>query len=87
MLKILCYKELSFFINYLGKGEYKTATVEELQNIPTRRIITIHILVLLIFAGALFIRNQIVAVAIFVIIKIVIDAFLHLEEHAKKLNV
>lgn len=78
---------ISFVENYLGSGEYKRLSPEDLMFSPYKRIIVMHLTVIF---GSMFVLNvqgtnvwALVALALF---KTLADASAHLYEHKVKLN-
>ncbi|HBB38104.1 MAG: hypothetical protein UV82_C0002G0060 [Candidatus Magasanikbacteria bacterium GW2011_GWD2_43_18] len=71
----------SFFTNYIGKKEYLLYSPQQLMVQPYKRVVIMHIAVLLggIFAVAL--GTSIYALIILIIGKIVVDLFSHAQEH------
>ena len=75
---------VSFWFNYLGRGEYRTATAGRLMGAPYGRLIILHMTIIF---GALAISMTgapVAAVAILVGLKIVMDLGFHLAEHRAK---
>jgi hypothetical protein len=83
-LSILISHGFSFIWNYLGKKEYLTSSLGELMTLPYRRIIIMHVGLIL---GAFVIDiagSPPLGLLIFIILKIIMDIPLHLREHRKK---
>ena len=73
---------LSLIFNYLGKGEWKVQTVAQLFSSPYKRIIVMHLTLLLgMFASFIF-GQSIFILLIFVALKIVVDLRAHVQQHA-----
>lgn len=72
----------SFVLNYLGRGEYRTATVGGLFVAPYGRVVVLHLTVLLGGFVALGAGSPVALVALLVILKTAVDLVLHLREHA-----
>ncbi|MGE0873521.1 MAG: DUF6498-containing protein [Burkholderiales bacterium] len=71
----------SFAANYLGRGEYRGAGIDRLMMSPYKRIVFTHVFIL---AGAfllLAIGSPLVAMLLFVALKIGFDARAHVTEH------
>lgn len=71
----------SFVANYLGKGEYRRAGIDRLMTSPYKRIVFTHVFIL---AGAfllLAIGSPVVAMLLFVVLKIGFDAHAHVKAH------
>jgi hypothetical protein len=74
---------LSFFANYLGRGEYRRATPAGQMMSVYGRVIVLHVTII---AGALVIGlfgTPFAALVLLVGLKTLIDLFLHLREHAR----
>lgn len=74
---------LSYFLNYLGKGEYKITAVDELFIRPFGRLIVMHVSMFL--GGGLFFifGSPSIGVAALVLIKTLVDLIAHGYEHNK----
>jgi hypothetical protein len=73
---------LSLIFNYFGKGEWKVQTVAQLFSSPYKRIIVMHLTLLLgMFASFIF-GQSIFILLIFVALKIVVDLRAHVQQHA-----
>jgi hypothetical protein len=72
----------SYAVNYVGRGEYRTATLGALFVAPYARVVVLHVTVLLGGFATLAAGGPIVLVALLVTLKTVIDLALHLREHA-----
>ena len=71
---------ISFFGNYLGRGEYRRVDIGKLMFRPYGRIWVVHIY---IFAGGLlatFMNGTVVSMAVFVVIKTAVDLHMHRRE-------
>ncbi len=82
VLSLVCGHAASFVLNYIMKGEYKTAQAQKCMMAPYARIVIMH---LTIMAGgflAMLTRNAGPALAVFVALKILADARAHIKEHA-----
>ena len=74
---------ISFVSNYLGNGEYKTASINVLFNQPYSRVIVMHITIIF---GAMFTAvfgNRVMPLIILVAIKTAVDLNSHLRERRK----
>lgn len=73
---------LSFFINYIGRGEYRTATLQQLMKAPYGRVIVLHLAIL----GGGFVTQMLGsptwALLLLVALKIGLDVRAHNREHA-----
>ena len=82
IITLLVSHGLSFGINYLGKGEYKEATLNGLMSEPYSRVVVLHLVI--IFGGVLitFLGSPEVALVALIVIKLRIDILAHLRQHA-----
>ena len=73
----------SFFVNYIGRGEYRRTVVPFLMVQPYARVIVLHVAIL--FGGfvAMALGSNVGVLAILVIGKTLLDLSLHLREHAR----
>jgi hypothetical protein len=72
----------SFFVNYLGGGEYRRTKVEDTMTQPYRRVVVLHLAVCF---GALAVAaagNLVGLLALLVVIKTAVDLRAHWKEHA-----
>jgi hypothetical protein len=80
----LCASHLvSFVVNFLRAGEYRRVELDELMMLPYRRIMLLH---LCLIGGGMFAIHAgetMPALAALVFLKIVLDAWTHLEEHRR----
>ena len=70
----------SFFHNYIGKGEYHRADIGLLMVRPYGRIYVTHLFIFLGGIVILLLANSIIAIITFVVIKILIDQYMHRRE-------
>jgi hypothetical protein len=74
---------ISFVINFIGRQEYQKVSVSEQMMAPYKRILVMHLTIIVCgFLLNLISRNEI-TLMILVVLKIVIDLTLHLREHGK----
>jgi hypothetical protein len=73
--------ELSFWWNFLRGGEYRSVTPAALMFAPYRRLIALHLTIIFGAMAVMFTGAPVVAVAILVAIKTLLDLGLHLAEH------
>lgn len=73
----------SFFFNYIGKGEYRTAQPPRLMFQPYGRVVVMHLT--LIGGGMLLValRSPVAGLALLILLKIVIDVRAHLAERTR----
>ena len=83
-LLLLTSHGVSFFYNFLGKGEFRATTVQRQMALPYIRIFILHVTI--IFAGfAIMSMNAPeLALAFLIVLKTVVDIFAHLKEHTQK---
>ena len=74
---------VSFLLNYMGRGEYRTARLGMLMFAPYARLVALHLTI--IVGGMLSIRlgSPIGSMIVLVAIKTAIDLALHIREHRK----
>lgn len=72
---------ISFAINYLGRGEYKTADIASLSASPYRRIAVMHITLILGGGLGLLLGGGMVTIGVLVLIKTIVDLHAHVNEH------
>jgi len=82
-LALLASHLFSFFVNYIGKGEYRRTVVPVLMFAPYSRIIVLHIAILAGGFAIAALGSPKFMVLLLVIGKIIIDLKLHLRAHAK----
>ena len=73
----------SYVSNYIGSDEYKRVSPSDLFYAPYARVFPLHFAVIV---GAIFIEKNpenIVPLVILILLKTVLDAVLHMREHAK----
>ncbi len=72
---------ISFFTNYIGKGEYKNATLNQLMGQPYGRVVILHITIIIGgFLVALF-GSPVVGLILLIALKTFIDIKTHLKQH------
>ena len=82
-LALLLSHFVSFVLNYIGKGEYKQANLNELMAQPYGRVVLLHVTI--IFGGFLvmLLGSPVFALLILILLKTFIDIRSHLREHKK----
>ena len=80
-LALLLSHAASFFLNYIGKGEFRTAKVRDLMMGPYGRVVLLH--VTLIFGGMLILAlgSPVPALVLLLVLKTFIDVQAHVREH------
>ena len=80
----LCASHLfSFFVNYLGKGEFRETSPPEQMMRPYGRVVVMHLAILFGAFATLALGNNIAILLLLVAGKIVVDVSLHLRDHRK----
>lgn len=73
----------SYFVNFIGKAEYKTADPEMLMFTPYGRVVVLHLTVLVGGAVVEFLGAPVLALVLLVVMKILLDLGAHVTEHDK----
>lgn len=74
---------VSFLLNYMGRGEYRTASIGLLMFTPYIRLVALHITIIVGAMLSIRLGSPIGAMIVLVAIKIAIDLALHIREHRK----
>jgi hypothetical protein len=74
---------VSFFVNYVGHKEYEKVTVSQQMVAPYRRIVVMHVTIILCAFLLSLLGLPRVVLTILVLLKIVIDVVFHLREHRR----
>lgn len=74
---------VSFVMNYIGKGEYKQANLNELMGQPYSRVVLLHVTIIIGGFLAAFFDSPVFALLLLILLKIFIDIQAHLREHKK----
>jgi len=80
VLALLASHLVSFFRNYLGRGEYRRADMARLMMRPYGRIVVVHLFILGGGFLVTFLKSPLIAMALFVIIKTAVDLHMHRRE-------
>ncbi len=72
---------VSFVLNYLGRGEFRTATVARQMFVPYGRVFVLHVTIVGGAFAGMFLGTTLGSLVILVVIKTAIDAGFHLREH------
>ncbi len=72
---------VSFIQNYLGKGEFKRATLQQLMNQPYKRIMLMHLVIIAGGFAVIALGSPLPMLVLIVIGKIALDIHLHRREH------
>jgi hypothetical protein len=73
----------SFFVNYLGHGEYRRTFVPLLMFQPYARVVVLHLAILLGAFFAFALGSNVVVLIILIVGKTILDLSLHLREHLR----
>jgi hypothetical protein len=82
-VSLAAYHAVSFLINYIGEGEYRSADADTLMSEPYRRVVVLHLTIL---GGSLVVANvgtPLGALAVMVLVKTVLDLRAHWQEHER----
>lgn len=82
LLSLFVSHLISFFTNYIGKKEYLQYSPQALMVQPYKRVMIMHITVLLGGLVVSFLGSPVYAIAFLVLIKTVFDISSHTKEHA-----
>lgn len=75
----------SLLWNYLGRGEFRRAAISELMQRPYRRVVMLHLTILLGGGAAMVLGSPLWAVLLLIALKIGFDLKAHIKEHRKAL--
>ena len=78
---LLASHVVSFFTNFLGRGEYKQRSLGSLMAAPYARVVILHVTILGGGFLAMSLGSPTWALVILVVLKIVVDLGAHLFEH------
>lgn len=83
LLALVLSHGVSFFANYLGRGEYRTASLAELMGAPYGRVVVLHIA--LLFGGFVVMatKSAVPGLILLIAMKVALDVRAHLREHAR----
>lgn len=73
----------SFVLNYIGRGEYRTARLGMLMFAPYARLVALHLTIILGGILSISMGSPVGSVIVLVAIKTAIDLALHIREHRK----
>jgi hypothetical protein len=81
VLALAASHSFSFLTNYLGRGEYRTVTLQTLMSRPYGRVVVLHLAI--IGGGFLLVSlgSPVAGVALLVALKIGLDIHAHAREH------
>lgn len=78
---------ISFFVNFLGGGEYRRLDMQKLMTMPYGRIVVLHLTIIFGGMATMALGEPIWILVILVLLKIAVDLKMHLTEHLKLANV
>lgn len=73
----------SFVANYLGGQEYRRVRLDRLMHQPYTRVIVLHLVIIVGGFVVLTLQEPRIGIVVLVVVKIVMDARAHLQEHRK----
>ena len=73
----------SFLLNYIGRGEYLTASPSGQMGASTARVVVLHLTIIFGSFVVAFIGSPVGALMVLVVLKTAFDLGLHLREHRK----
>ena len=74
---------VSFVMNYLRKGEYRNANLDELMFQPYGRIVILHLTIILGGFAAMALRSPVWALVLLIGLKVMVDLRAHLKERER----
>jgi hypothetical protein len=83
VLAIVVSHGISFFVNYIGEGEYKRASAQQLMGRPYGRIVILHVVIIFGGMAAKILGQPMIALVLLVVLKIAIDLAAHRMERGK----
>lgn len=81
LLGLIISHGVSFAQNYIGRGEYLRLTAFEAMGQPYKRIFLLHVVILAGAVPVLLLDSPVPLVVVLVLLKIVLDLWLHVREH------
>ena len=73
----------SFAYNFIMKGEYKNVKSKDLMSQPYMRIVVLHVAIIAGAFPVMYFGSPVYLMVVLILIKIIIDLFLHDREHKK----
>lgn len=74
---------ISFFSNYLGRGEYRTVPIQNLMMQPYGRVVVLHVTILLGAGATIALGSPVWLLLILIVGKTILDVKFHLRERNK----
>jgi Family of unknown function (DUF6498) len=82
VLAMILSHTISFITNYIGNGEYKTATLQELMVQPYGRVIILHLTILIGGFLVMALGSPIVGLILLIVLKTFVDLKSHIKQHS-----
>jgi hypothetical protein len=82
-ISLLISHGVSFAVNFIGRKEYEKVSLSEQMIAPYKRIIVMHLTIMLCGFLMSFLNAPEVLLIFLVVLKIVLDVIAHLREHSK----
>jgi hypothetical protein len=73
---------ISFSVNYLGKGEYRKITLDQLMIQPYTRVIILHITILIGGFLVMFFSSPLIGLLLLIALKVYVDIISHIKQHS-----
>jgi Family of unknown function (DUF6498) len=73
----------SFFVNWIGRGEYRAVAPMSQMGSVYGRVVILHVTILLGAFAIALLGTPVAALALLVVLKIALDLWLHLREHRR----
>jgi hypothetical protein len=77
----------SFWLNYLGRGEYRSVSPAQLMLAPYGRLVILHLTIILGAMLSIWIGSPVGSLLLLVILKTALDLVFHLREHRRAATV
>ena len=81
VLALAASHTISFFVNYIGKGEYRRTSLQQLMVQPYARVIILHITVLIGGFLVMVLGSPVVGLILLIALKTYIDVYSHYRQH------
>ena len=81
VLALILSHTISFITNYIGNGEYKTATLPELMVQPYGRVIILHLTILIGGFLVMALGSPIIGLILLIVLKTFVDLKAHIKQH------
>ncbi len=86
IIAIVVSHAYSYFHNYLGRGEYLRANLGDLMTRPYKRIVVTHVFIIAGGFLAMGLQSQLVAMLVFIALKIGFDVYFHRRERIQHID-